>query len=98
MALKLNALGLYTLYDGAKEMYSEPYTFVTDSAAVRQFRVGLEQQKIIHDFTLFKIGEFDLLSGKISVFSDKKVVSWNNWNNLEAKSAEMDPKELVKEM
>lgn len=64
--------GVYALRDAASGTFTEPRLFQTDMAAVRDFRMMVNETGIQtirfqpKDFDLYKIGEYDLETAMLS--------------------------------
>lgn len=61
---------LYAVYDSKLDAYNNPFTYPTDAAALRAFlHAGSDESTAMGahpaDFTLFRIGAFDLETGLI---------------------------------
>ena len=66
-------LRLYTLHDSKANRFTHPMTMMNDGDAIRGFTTVLNTPNTSYnlypdDFTLFAIGEFDELTGKITPF------------------------------
>lgn len=62
---------LYSVYDKATCLYSNPYTALRDAEAVRAFRALLDDPQSLHsrypeDFALYRMGNFDDNDGNIN--------------------------------
>lgn len=74
----MNKLMVYTIKDTKAECYLQPFTFRTDGEAIRAFddtvqRDGTPIHDHPEDFCLFKVGEFDQLSGVITSVDHKSL-------------------------
>jgi len=68
---------VFTLYDSAAEAYDPPHFIRSTGEAVRLFSNAVKdpQTKVAKhpdDYTLFEIGEFDELTGQISMYNAHK--------------------------
>lgn len=62
---------IYTVFDSKAEAYLQPYYAKNDSVAIRLFRVAANDKEhqfsiSAEDYTLFRIGEFDVNNGTIT--------------------------------
>lgn len=63
----------YTVYDIQAEEYGSPFTSKNDLTGARAFRNLLINNPNKKDFELYKIGEFDTDTGKISTYNKDKI-------------------------
>lgn len=87
---------IYSVYDSKVEAYLRPFFCRSKGEALRSFIDAVSDAqspffKYPGDFTLFEIGEFDDLSGRIKAH----LALINLGNALEFKSAEMKSKNVV---
>lgn len=64
---------ILSLFDSAANFYAAPFTVPSTAVAVRSLKAAIDGDsgdvaKHPEDFTLYKIGEFDSESGKITAF------------------------------
>ena len=67
---------IYTIYDSASKSYNNPFYFLNDNLATRAAIDLLQDENEIsrhpHDFTMFKIGQYDPQIGEIYNY-DKRI-------------------------
>jgi hypothetical protein len=73
MSLLLN---LYSVYDAGAESYITPFLLPTDEMALRQFGFTCSDDThafgtYSHDYSLFKVGDFDTKDGTINAITPK---------------------------
>lgn len=61
---------IFAVYDAKAEVYNPPFTMMTDGEAIRGFtdevnRPGSALEAHPEDFTLFRLGTLDRLSGQV---------------------------------
>lgn len=80
---------MYTIYDSAVNVYSDPFLFQTDQEAIRTFTqtVHSEDTKVgqnPEDFTLMSIGEMENSSALMNTHAPEKIVgAWELINRNE---------------
>jgi len=65
-------LCMYTIWDAKAEAYQQPFFAVNNNVAIRMLQSavndpGTELNKHPEDFSLFVLGKFDLLEGKLTL-------------------------------
>lgn len=68
-------LGMYAVKDRAADAYIAPFFLPTDSVAIREFSYAAtipdhKFGKHPYDFGLYKLGEFEIGTGRVSVLSE----------------------------
>lgn len=93
-------LAIYSIYDTAAKAYTRPFFLQNDGLAIRAFQDQVNAQEANNisehpdQFTLFKLGEFDDLSGDIL---DTANESLGNGTQYVVNKTELDIKNIVKE-
>lgn len=70
----MNTLRIYTIRDCKAEAYMAPFTFRNDGEAIRAFDDSIQKPGTpLHDhpedFTLFKVGSFNLETGAVEAMA-----------------------------
>lgn len=68
--MKMNKVNAYCVYDRKSKIYNTPYFLINDQVAMRQFQAVVNDKesmlyKYPEDYQMYKIGEFDMLTGKL---------------------------------
>lgn len=66
----MNKANCYCVYDKKSEIYNTPYFIINDQVAKRQLKTVVDDptsmiSKFPLDYILYKVGEFDMLTGKM---------------------------------
>jgi hypothetical protein len=66
----VNKKNIYSIFDSKAEAYLDPFYAPTDGVAIRMFQQAANDassdfHKFAADYTLFKIGEFDVAGGLV---------------------------------
>lgn len=61
--------GIYSIYDRLSSLYSNPEISISDGTAVRKFNYMMSNSHMVSsDCELYKVGEFDSITGVIFAF------------------------------
>lgn len=71
---------IFTVYDSKAKAYLQPFFSRTDATAVRDLKAAANTHdhqfnKYAEDYTLYVIGEFDEITGKISAHDPESIVN-----------------------
>ena len=74
----MNVLHIYSIHDAAVAAFATPFVAATDVAASRVFSGVVNEPGSVYsiqpsDFTLFRVGTFDVMSGRITVDEIKRI-------------------------
>jgi uncharacterized OB-fold protein len=58
-------LVIFTIRDNVAEVFNKPFTDLNIASAVRSFTLSLKEEPQKADYTLYKIGEMDQITGTI---------------------------------
>jgi len=66
----MNSANAYTILDTKSKIYNQPHFLINDAVAIRQFQLVTQDKDSIiskypEDFRLYRVGQFDMLTGKI---------------------------------
>lgn len=56
---------MYCIRDNLAEIFNKPFTQVNDYTAIRAFTTAIESEPHKDDYSLYKLGEYDDVSGEI---------------------------------
>jgi len=67
----MNNASAYTILDTKSKVYNQPHFLINDAVAIRQFGLVVNDKESIiskypEDFRLYRVGSFDLSTGKIT--------------------------------
>jgi len=66
----MNDVNAYSILDTKSKIYNNPYFLINDAVAVRQFGLIVNDKESLiskypEDFRLYRVGKFDMRTGKI---------------------------------